>query len=139
MVDLIVSIVGAFVVMVLGTFWYSPLLFGKTWIKLSGFTPEMMATAKAKGMGKTYALAFVNALVLSAAVNFFIGYSDALTYGEAIVVGGLLWLGFIVTTLVSGMLWESKPFYLIVINAVYYLAAISVLSLISFTAFEWFV
>lgn len=139
MVDIGVTIAGAVIVMILGTFWYSPALFGKSWMRLSGITPEKMAQAKAKGMGRTYGLAFLNALVLSGVVHYFVSFSDALTYSEAVSVGFLLWLGLVATTVMAGYLWEGKPFYLVAISAVYYLVAISLLSLLSFAAFEWLI
>src|SRR5688572_1633570 len=48
-------LVAAVAGMAVGFFWYGP-LFGKIWVKLSGFTKEDMEKAQAKGMTKTYVL-----------------------------------------------------------------------------------
>ena len=48
--------------MAVGFFWYSPMLFGKPWMKMMGYTEESMKKAQ-KEMGKTYAISFVLALV----------------------------------------------------------------------------
>ncbi|MBI4159779.1 DUF1761 domain-containing protein [Candidatus Wolfebacteria bacterium] len=49
--------------MILGFLWHGP-LFGKMWITLSGMTQSELDAAKARGMGKYYAIAFLGSLVM---------------------------------------------------------------------------
>jgi hypothetical protein len=55
-------VVAAIVSMVIGGLWYGP-LFGKMWVELSGMTEEKVATAKAKGMWKSYLIMFIGSLI----------------------------------------------------------------------------
>ena len=58
-INYIAVLVAAIVNMVLGFLWYGP-LFGKQWIQMMNFDKKKMAEAKRKGMGKTYAVAFIS-------------------------------------------------------------------------------
>ena len=71
--------------MIVGFIWYSPMLFGNSWMKLSGYTADSLKKAQ-KEMGKWYGISFVlsliSAYVLSHIMilseNFF-GYSQLST------------------------------------------------------------
>ncbi len=128
MVDAVMAVLGAVVVMATGMVWYSPAGFGRTWMRLSGFGPERLAEAKAKGMGGTYATAFVNALVLSAITEHFFRVAGALTFGECLTTALLLWAGFQVTTLLAAVLWEGRSMALFLINAGCYLVTLSLIA-----------
>ena len=98
--------------MILGMFWYSPSVFGTTWMKLAGIDMKKAAAAQKKGMkcmGGQIVAAFiatlVTAYVLSKLVTMF-GYSTA---GEALGLAFWIWLGFVGTTTLSSVLWEGKP------------------------------
>ncbi len=108
--DAVWVLAGGVVSMAIGMLWYSPVLFGKAWMELSGCGPEKIAEAKAKGMGKTYFLAFLNGLVMSAAIYYLaIWATETVTVQDAVILAAVLWLGFIATTLFSSVLWEQKP------------------------------
>lgn len=111
----------AIVSMVIGALWYSPLLFGKAWMKLMGFSAKDMEKAKKKGMGKLYFYNFIAALVLACVLAWFIGVSGASGLSEGIIVAFWVWLGFIVSILIGGVLWEGRPFSLFLINISYWL------------------
>ena len=106
---------------VIGAFWYSPLLFGKTWVKLSRLSEqELEGAKKGGGMIKSYLGTFLTCLVTSLALGFFLDRVGAYDVAEGLIVAGVLWLGFIVTIYFSAVLWERKPFSLFLINAGYY-------------------
>ena len=120
-------IVGAVVSFVLGGLWYGP-IFGKKWMAMMKFTPESMASAKAKGMGKSYAMMFIGSLVMSYVLFHFIAYAVGFSQqGGAMVgaVGGFwAWLGFIVPVTMGSVLWEGRSWSLWIINAGYYLVGL---------------
>lgn len=125
------AVVGAAVTsMVLGALWYGP-LFGKRWIQLSQFTAEQMTAAKAKGMGKSYALMGLGSLLMSTALSHLITFAGAPLgmSGASLgaVVGVLVWLGFIAPVTVGPVLWEGKPWKLWYITSGYYLVSLVIM------------
>ena len=126
-----IAVVAAAVVsMVIGAAWYSPLLFGKLWMKLSWMTEKQLAEAKKKGMAKSYAIAFLAVLVMSYVLAHFVDYLGATTVMAGVEAGFWLWLGFVATVLINGVLWEGKPFKLYLLNIAHYLIALLVMGAI---------
>lgn len=114
------AVLGAAVAsMVIGGLWYSPLLFGKTWMHLSGLTMESMEKEKKKAP-RGYALTFIGSLLTGYVLAHFLTYASAST-GETGYLAGLqgsfwVWLGFFVPVMLGSFLWEGKPFKLYVVN-----------------------
>lgn len=118
----------AIINMALGFVWYGP-LFGKPWMKMVGLTDKDMEKAKKGGMaymGKFYAGAFVGALVMAYVLAHFTQVGGAMSVMEGATIGFWVWLGFIATTTLSGLLWESKPLNLYLLNNGYYLVLLLV-------------
>jgi hypothetical protein len=117
-------LVAAIAQMVLGFLWYGP-LFGKPWSAMMNFTPEHMAEARAKGMGKSLTVMIVGSLLMSWVLAHAIIFASAylLFYGSlaGVTVGFLTWLGFVAPITVGTVLWENKPWKLWFLNAGYYL------------------
>jgi len=134
MVDVTINylavLVAAVAGMVIGAFWYSPLLFGNIWVKLMNFDKKKMEETKNKGMAKYYALAFLAVLVMSYILAHFVDYAGATNLVQALQLGFWVWLGFFVTTMLNSVLWEGKPVKLYLIGIVHYLVALEVMSLI---------
>lgn len=123
---------------VLGSLWYGP-FFGKPWMQLMGYTPEKMEAMKKdpKGkakMQKSYALAFVGALLMAYVMAHSMVFAEAYlnTSGVASgLTGGFWnWLGFVVPVTLGTVLWEMKPWKLWWINASYYLLSLCVMGVI---------
>lgn len=121
-INYLAVLVAALASIVLGSLWYSPVLFGKEWMKLSKITEKDVAAAKKKGgMWKYYLGAFVASLVTAYILAHFVDYAGATTIIGGLQLGFWVWLGFIVTTLLSSVLWEGKPVKLYLISIGYYL------------------
>lgn len=129
-INYVAVLVAAIANMALGSVWYSPVLFGKTWIALTGLTPEKMQEAKARGMGKTYAVAFLASLVLACVLAHAVELWAASTVGQALTLAFWAWLGFIAPVLLGSVLWEGKPVRLYVLNVSYYLVALVLMAAI---------
>ena len=123
-------LLSALVSMGLGALWYSPLLFGKQWIALMGFTPEKMEAAKAKGMGKSYSIAFVGSLVMACVLANFVSSMQITAVGAALQLGFLAWLGFVATVSLGQVLWEGKSWKLYWILNTYQLVSLLISSVI---------
>ncbi|QQG39168.1 MAG: DUF1761 domain-containing protein [Candidatus Woesearchaeota archaeon] len=116
--------------MILGMLWYGP-LFGKAWVKLSGFTDKQIKATKKKGMGKSYFVAFVNSLVMSFVLVLFVNSFTANLVG-ALFLSFLIWIGFIATISLGSILWEGKSIKLYFINVLYHLVNLAVMVAVIF-------
>jgi len=126
-------LVSAIVAMAIGFLWYGPLL-GKQWAASMGWSEAQMQEKMKKGMGMSYAIMFVGALlmayVLARAVSYglvFRGFSP-INAGLSFSIAN--WIGFVVPATVGGVLWEGKPWKWWFITAGYYLVTLIVMGLI---------
>ena len=113
----------AIVQMVVGFVWYSPMLFGNTWMKLSGRKMSDMEKQKAN-MPKMYGAMFLGALVLGFVLAHSVAYAGAKTLLDGALVGFWSWLGFIATASLASVLFDGKPFKLYLLNNGHYLVAL---------------
>jgi len=123
----IAIIVSGVVAMIIGYLWYGP-LFGKAWMKLSGFTPKDQEKAKKKGMTKSYIIMFIGVLVTAYVLAHFVDYMEATTFLAGMEVGCWLWLGFIAPVMLGMVLWEGKPVKLYLLNVIYQLIVIELMA-----------
>ncbi len=107
----------------LGALWYSPLLFGKAWMHLMGFTHEHMEHHK-KDAIRGYLLGFVTAFVMAFILSHVIFYTKATDWKNGLEVGFEMWLGFVATVQLGGFLWEGKKFSLYLLNTSYNLVSL---------------
>ena len=126
-------LVSAIVSMVLGFLWYGP-LFGKTWMSLSGITPDKIEAAKAKGMTKGYILSFIGSLlmayVLAHSLFFASFYLKVSGISAGLMAGVWNWLGFIAPVTLGSVLWDGKPWKLWFLNNAYYLVNLLIMGII---------
>jgi hypothetical protein len=130
--DLIVNyaaiLAAAIVAMGLGFLWYSPVLFGKEWMKLLNITPESIRHQQKSGMNVTYLLqtlgALVMAYVLAHAVVAF-GVTDIFT---GTLLGFWAWAGLVAPAQMGAVLWEGKSWRFFFISSGYYLASLILMS-----------
>lgn len=119
--------------MVIGSLWYGP-LFGKQWIAWSGMTTEQLNAAKAKGMGKSYALMFVGSLVMAYVLAHALVFAATYLQVDGVVAGLMAgfwnWLGFIAPVTLGAVLWDNKPWKLWLLNNSYQLVTLLVMGVI---------
>lgn len=129
-INMFAVLAAAIVNMVIGFIWYSPAVFGNTWMKASGITEKKIQESKKEGMVKKFFLAFLGTLVMSYVLAHFIDYAGATTLSAGAQAGLWLWLGFIAPVLLGGVLWEGKSYLSYSINVLHYLAALVIMSMI---------
>ena len=112
--------------MIVGMIWYSPLLFVKPWMRLSG----IKKSGKQKGMAFSYIVMFIGTFVTAYVLAQVISFTGAFSFSEGMMIGFGVWLGFIAPTMLGIVLWESKPWALYFINAGYYLVSLLIAGLI---------
>jgi hypothetical protein len=106
-----------------GMLWYGP-FFGKKWMKLANVSNKDM---KKEDMPKTMILGFISNFAMVYVTNFFVT-NVSVGLNSALLVGFLLWLGYIATTALSRVLWEKSSWNLYLLNASYYLVLLLVTS-----------
>ena len=116
-INYLAVLVAAVVSMVLGAVWYGP-LFGKKWSELMGWssmTPEQTAEMK-KSANKSYFWMFLSSLVMAYVTAWVVGVAGVSDFSGGLEVGFWLWLGFVATVSLGGVLWEKKPIKLWALN-----------------------
>jgi hypothetical protein len=126
MVNYLAVLVAGVVNMAVGAFWYSPVGFGKMWMRDMKYTAADIEKAKTKGMGKSYALAFLAALVMAYVLSVFLSFAGAEGVAGGMITAVWLWLGFTVPLVLGGTLWEQKSWTLFFIGAAYWLVVLLV-------------
>ena len=106
--------------MALGGLWYSPALFLKPWMKMTGVTDERMK----QGMGKKIAVDVIGSVLMAFAMLHAIRYAEVTTVPWGLAVGLLNWLGFIAVATISPVTYERRPFGLFVLHNGYNLISL---------------
>ncbi len=116
---IVAATLSAFVV---GSFWYSPLLFAKAWMKEAGITEEQTNQANMiKIFGTTLVLSFIMATNLA----FFFGGEVDFTMG--LLYGFLTGFGWVALSMGIIYLFEQKSLKLWLINGGYLTVAFTVM------------
>ena len=119
-------IVAALAQFVLGWLWYGP-LFGKKWMSLMGINPQSI---NREGMGKTLVWTFIASLVTAGVLRKFATMVGATSVGAGVALGAMVWLGFIATVTLAGVLYEKRSVNLYALNNAYQLVSLVVMGAI---------
>ncbi len=110
----------------LGGLWYSPVLFGRYWMRAMGFTDESL---KAKGdVGRVMGLSFVLELIMAFNLAAFIGPRASLLFGLG--AGAAAGFGWVALAFGVTYLFERKPLGLFFVNAGYHGVAFTLMGAI---------
>jgi hypothetical protein len=109
----------------LGYFWYSPMLFGKRWMKESGVTPE---SAKNTNMFKTFGTALILALIAAFFLALFIGKNAGALFGA--IAGFMAGIGWVFTFMGISYLFEGKTLAHFLINSLYSVVSLTIMGFI---------
>jgi membrane-associated HD superfamily phosphohydrolase len=111
---------------VLGGLWYSPLLFGKAWMRANSFTDADLQTfSKARMFGWSFFFALVMALNLA---MFLAAPTTNVTWGMA--AGGLAGLGWAAMAIAIIGVFENRSWTYILINGGYMTVAFVIMGAI---------
>jgi len=103
------------------------MLFAKPWIKLSKLDTKKLKASK-KHMLTTYTISFITAFVMAFVIALLINLTLVTELTEGLIMGSIVWLGFVATTMLSHVLFQNMPWGLFLINSGYQLASILVMS-----------
>ena len=120
-IDWLTVFVAAFLNIFIGWIWYSKWLFGPTW-------ESHQEKKQEKPSSKLMLITIVNSLVIAYFLAFFQGLLGVTTVSDAMFVGFCFWLGFVITTQISPVLWERQPLALFFLHTSYKLLSFLVMS-----------
>jgi len=104
------------VAMILGSLWYSPVLFGNAWMKAIGLKKEDFKKGDSnKAMFASVILAFIGALVLAA----FIIMTGTTKIWMGVHIGFLVGIGFISPVMLMNTFYEKRSVKAWVIHTFY--------------------
>ena len=117
-------LVAAVINMVVGATWYSPMVFGKAWAKLSGQKMEDMKATP------SYVVTTVAALVQAWLLAVLVHSLGLITAMHGLTLGLLVWAGFVATTSLGDTVFGDRPFKLWQLNNGYYLVVLVINSIV---------
>ncbi len=132
--NLLAVLVAALSTMLVGFLWYSPMLFAKPWMREMGYDPN--DKAKVQEMQKSAGPAYFASLIASVVTAFILALFFHEMRVQSIDLGLLIafhvWLGFVATVQLTGVLFMKQSMKLFAINTGYqlvcYLAMGAILS-----------
>src|SRR5687768_11890215 len=118
-INLLAVLAAAVSTFILGGLWYSPLLFGKAWMRVNNFTDADVQTfSKARMFGWSFLFALIMSLNLA---MFLAGPTTNLSWGVA--AGALAGVGWVAMAFAIIGLFENKSWKYIAINGGYMIVA----------------
>jgi hypothetical protein len=110
-------IVAAVVYMAVGFIWYSEWVLGRVWLKLmKEVNPSQMIIG--------HVVTFILGVVLAYVLSYFLRHLHIHTFYYGAFVGFLAWLGFIVPSKMSTVVYGGRSYKLFLIEAGFYLVAL---------------
>lgn len=116
-------IVAALVILVVGSLWYSPFMFGKSWARHTGIRPHDIHPSDVR---RSYIFAVFSALFLSYLLGIVASHATSVPALAASVV--FIWV-FVMIEQFNSFVWERAAFALFLINALRSLAALAAAAL----------
>jgi Protein of unknown function (DUF1761) len=111
--------------MILGALWYSPMLFGASWMRESGMTEDK---ARSANMAKTMGAAFLLSVIGAGVFAMFLGATATPIFGVSVgFAAGLCWVA---GSYGINYLFEQRSLRLFLINGGYHTIQYTLIGLI---------
>ncbi len=125
-VNLLAVLVAGVSYFILGGLWYSPLLFGRLWLRV---IDKSEAEIKEQGgAGPAFAVSFASCLLASFTLASILTFTETLASGLATSL--MLWLGFVAASNAAPYFYEDRPKALYLIYVSYSLTGFLLMTLI---------
>ena len=126
-INYLAVIICTFFSLVLGFLWYTPILFGRSWMMLVGIKENEVDSKQAmKGYLFSIVSSFLAVLLLAVFMNLI--SINGFLYG--MYLGAAVGILFIATTVIGNDIFERRPFKLSLINAGYRVAYFTIVGAI---------
>ena len=122
-------LVAAIAAFALGALWYSPVLFGRAWVRAHGYTEEKIAQLRASA-GLSYAATFGCHLVMAVALSILIGRMDITMLRGGVKLGAILGFGFAAPIGLTANVFSEKRLSAWVIDAGHQIACLILMAVI---------
>jgi hypothetical protein len=99
----------------IGGMWYSPMLFGNTWMKETGLADE---TLRRRNMGVVFGLSFLLSLLIAFNLAAFLSGPPDVVWG--MIAGALAGIGWVAAAMGVTYLFEMRSMRLFLVNAGYH-------------------
>lgn len=116
--------------MVVGSFWYTPKVFGNYWMKVAKVTPSGDAKDAVKPILITLVVSFVSALVLAGSAAISQHFYGGNFLANTLITAVILWAGFTAARFITHDAFEGRPAGLTVLNCAHELVTLVVMGLI---------
>ena len=126
--DLVPFVSGAVASMIIGSLWYSPVMFGKQWMRLMGI--KKPGKVGASQMMPVLIASFLCTLVMSYVLGSLLLVLNVSSPLLGLQIGFLVWLGFVATTSFVNTLYGNKSLKLYVLDNGYHLVSLIVMGFI---------
>jgi len=125
-------LVAAASTMVVGFLWYSPFLFARPWMREMGHDPDDKAAGKElqKSAGPAYGVSLIASIVSAFILGLLLHAMHAEGAQLGAVIGAHVWLGFVTTVQLTGVLFMKQSIKLYAINTGYQLVCYVVMGAI---------
>ncbi len=127
--NLLPIVAAALVPMIVGAVWYSPRVFGNTWMSLKHITPDMADRSARRSYGATFLL-FVAGLLSALLLAYVLGALYVHSYIEAMMIAIALWLGFMIPATIGRLVWDHAPVTLYAIETGQWLVSLVIMSFV---------
>lgn len=107
-INLLAVLVAGIVHMVIGLIWFMPKIFGNAWAELTG--KEM------KPAPQWIVAGIIGHQVMALVLAVLVKIANVTNVVGGIIVGILVWIGFMVTLEIGELIWEKIPFKLFIIR-----------------------
>ena len=111
----------AVIYMALGFLWYSKPIFGNLFFDALGLTKKDTEKRQKESMSMTWIIMVISAIVMSSVLSVLVHQTGADTFFGGMVIGLLVWAGFVLTTLFTTVLFEGRSPLVFTINVGYQL------------------
>ena len=130
--NLAAILVAAIATMVVGFLWYSPVLFAKAWMREMGYDPNDKARVQEmqKSAGPAYICSFFASIVTAFILAMFLHHMNVQDVEYGLLVSAHIWLGFVATVQLTGVLFMKQSMKLFAINTGYQLVCYLVMGAI---------
>ncbi len=107
----------AIVAFIVGGVWYSPAVFGHSWAQAQGYSPERLAAMKgAKPPARALIVTFLCQVVIAVALALLKWWMAFDGWFEGLLLGLLVWGGFVATVGLIGHVFSDRPLRAYVID-----------------------
>lgn len=116
--------------MVVGSIWYTPKVFGNTWMKLAKVDRKKAEANGMKPIVITIVVSFISAYVLAHVAFLSNSFFANSFLQDTLTTGFWLWLGFIAARMITHDAFEGRPAKLTWLNVAHELVTVMVMALI---------